>query len=95
MLPKVGPLEHRTVTIAGADYDIREITRGEAAQIGALIQKDAPPAEWEKLAIAFGTDTPLGEVAEWYDSTPANIAGQLVDAIQRLSHLDEGAQKSG
>lgn len=92
-LPKVyNP--HETIDVAGVLFDLRVITRAEAARFQKM-QTDAPVDELEMAVIAAATDTPLDEVREWYASTPAWAVEELIGHIKRISRLDEGAQKSG
>lgn len=93
-LPKVyAAIE--TVEIAGETFEVRMLTRAEAARFQKMILADAPGDALEVSVIAAATDTPEDEVREWYGATPAYAVQELVVAIQRISRLDEGAQKSG
>lgn len=93
-LPKV-PQAHRTVDVEGVLFDIRGLTRAEAAKLQKMVSDDRPGGELEIAMVAFGTDTPIDEVEDWYSATPAGAVGELLEAIRDLSKLDEGARKSG
>lgn len=93
-LPKI-LTDHETVTIAGATFDVRVISRAEAARLQRLQADEAPKDEIEMALIAAATDTPADEVREWYASTPSWAVEELVGNIARVSRLDGEAQKSG
>lgn len=94
-LPKVVS-EHKTVDIGGALFDLRILTRGEAAMCAKLVANNAGIDEIEKSVIAAATDTPIVEVDEWYAKTDSWVVADLVEHIRVMSRLDaEGAQKSG
>jgi hypothetical protein len=84
-----------TVEVAGETFELRVITRAEAARFQKMILADAPGDELEVAVIAAATDTPAEEAREWYGATPAWAVNELLEHIQRTSKLDEGAQKSG
>lgn len=93
-LPKIYvPLE--PVEVAGERFELRVITRAEAARFQKMVAEEAPVDELEIAVIAAATDTPLEEVRDWYSKTPAWAVNELIEHIQRVSRLDEGAQKSG
>lgn len=83
-----------TVEVAGQTFEVRMLTRAEAARFQKMMLADAPGDALEVAAIAAATDTPEEEVREWYGATPAYAVQELLDAIQRISRLGEGAQKS-
>lgn len=93
-LPKIH-VAFETVKVGDASFDLRSITRLEQARVQRLVEQNAPPDELEVAVIGFATDLPTAEVREWYDATPAWAVQELIDHIQRISRLDEGAQKSG
>lgn len=93
-LPKVFS-EHETVDIGGALFDIRVITRAEAARFYKMQEADAPKDELELAVIAAATDTKADEAREWYEAAPTWAVEELIGHIKRISRLDEGAQKSG
>lgn len=86
---------HETISVAGTLFDIRVITRAEAATF-ARMQREHPEAqdELEIAVIAAATDTPVEETREWYAATPGFAVEELLVAIKRLSRLTEEAQKS-
>lgn len=86
---------HETVDVGGALFDVRVITRAEAARFNKLQLADAPKDELEIAVIAAATDTAVDETREWYAATPTWAVEELLGHIQRVSRLDEGAQKSG
>jgi hypothetical protein len=93
-LPKVyAAIE--SVEVGGETFEVRVLTRAEAARFQKMITAGAPGDELEVAVIAAATDTPIEEVREWYGATPAWAVQELIDGIQRISRLDEGAQKSG
>lgn len=93
-LPKIlGQLE--TVSVAGAAFDLRVLTRAEAARLQKMVADEAGAAELEITCIAAATDTPPDEVRDWYASTPSWAVEELMGHIKRVSRLDEEAQKSG
>lgn len=93
-LPKVHT-KHETVDVAGALFDLRTITRAEAARFNRMQEDDAAKDELEMAVIAAATDTPPDEVREWYGATPGYAVEELLVHIKRISRLTEEAQKSG
>lgn len=92
-LPKIYvPAE--TVEIYGALFEVRVLTRAEAARFQKMVADGAPAAELEIAVIATATDTPVDATREWYEHTPTSAVQQLVEAIERVSRIDEGAHKS-
>lgn len=93
-LPKIyAPLE--TVTVGGETFELRVVTRAEQARFQKMINDKIPEDELEIAVIAVSTDTPTDEARAWYEATPAWAVQELIGHIQRVSRLDEGAQKSG
>jgi len=93
-LPKI-LTAHETVEIEGEAFDIRALTRAEAARCQKMVRDGVSLADLEIAVIAAGTDTPRDEAKAWYETTPSHAVDQLIIAIKDLSRLDEGAQKSG
>ena len=93
-LPKIHT-SHETVDIAGSLFDVRVITRAEAAQFNRMQLDDAPKDELEIRVIAAATDTPVDETREWYAKTPTWAVEQLLAHVNRISRIGEEAQKSG
>lgn len=92
-LPKVYvPAE--PVEIAGQLFEVRVVTRAEAARFQKMVTDGADPADLEIAVIAAATDTPVEETRQWYQQIPAWVAGELAAHIRRVSRLDEEAQKS-
>ena len=89
------PTSYETVTIEGAEFKIRPITRAEAARCQKLVADGTDVADLEILVVSYGTDTAEDETRDWYASTPSHAVDALLNAIKDLSRLDEGAQKSG
>lgn len=86
--------DHETVSIAGELFDLRSVTRGEAASL-QKIEETGERGELEIHAIAYATDTPVAEAREWYAATPTWAVEELFDHIRRISRIGEDAQKSG
>lgn len=94
-LPKIHA-PHETVDVAGSLFDIRVITRAEAARFHQMQTADVAKDALEVAVIAAATDTPPAEVEEWYGATPTWAVEELLGHIKRMSRLDaEEAQKSG
>lgn len=92
-LPKIYAAVEQ-VEVAGEKFEVRVLTRADAARFQKMIQAGAPGDELEIACIATALEMPIEEVREWYAATPSWAVQELLDAIQRVSHLDEGAQKS-
>lgn len=93
-LPKIHA-PHETVDVSGSIFDVRVITRAEAARFHKMQEAEAPKDELEIAVIGAATDTPLDDVREWYAATPTWAVEELLGHIKRMSRLDEEAQKSG
>lgn len=93
-LPKIH-VQFATVDVGGEKFDLRSITRLEQARIQKMVEAKAPADELEVALIGYATDLATDEVREWYDATPAWAVQELINQIQRISRLDEEAQKSG
>ncbi len=93
-LPKIATT-YETVDIAGSLFDVRTITRAEAARFQKMQEAGAARDELEIAVIAAATDTPTDEVRGWYETTPGWAAEELIGHIKRISRFDEDAQKSG
>lgn len=93
-LPKILG-EAETVSVAGAAFDLRVLTRAEAARVQKMVAAKADASELEITVIGLATDTPTDEVRDWYAQTPTWAVEELMGHITRLSRLDEEAQKSG
>jgi hypothetical protein len=93
-LPKIHTT-HETVDIAGSLFDVRVITRAEAARFSKMQDQDAPKDELEMAVISAATDTPLEEVRDWYGATPGWAVEELLGHVKRISRFTEEAQKSG
>lgn len=92
-LPKIlGQTE--TVSVAGAAFDLRVLTRAEAARLQKMVADEVGAAELEITVIAASTDTPDDEVRDWYAKTPSWAVEELMGHIKRISRLDGEAQKS-
>jgi hypothetical protein len=93
-LPKI-LVPHDVVEVDGQTFDIRALTRGEAARFQKMVADGVSLADLEIAVLAAGTDTPKDEAQAWYEATPAHAVEVVITAIKDLSRLDEGAQKSG
>jgi len=93
-LPKIHTA-HETVDVGGALFDVRVITRAEAARFQRMQEQDCAKDELEMAVIAAATDTPADEVHDWYAATPGWAVEELIGHIKRISRFEEGAQKSG
>lgn len=72
---------------------VRGLTRAESMLVSELKGN----AVIERRVIAIGMVDPVlteAEVGQWYRAAPAGELQQVAAAIQRLSGLDEGADKS-
>lgn len=92
-LPKF-PHRRETVEIEGSFIEIRSLTRAEQAHLQSVVESGRHWSDLEKEVIAYGTDSTLEEVAEWYANTPGDICEAVTDAIRVLSRVTEEAQKS-
>ena len=88
-------LERSKVEVDDAVFEIRSLTRAEAAACQRLVEREAAWDELEIAVIAAGTETPADEVRAWYADVPSHVAEAVFNAIRVLSRIDEGAQKSG
>lgn len=93
-LPKIySPIE--PVSIAGETFELRCLTRADAARCQKMLEDGAPKDELEIFVIAAATETALDEVRTWYGDTPGYVVEELIEHISRISRLHEGASKSG
>lgn len=93
-LPKF-PTRRETIEIQGEFIPLRSLTRAESARFQ---KAGAAGMAWDELemeVIAAASETPLDEVAEWYQHVPPDVVEIITDAIRKLSGLAEEAQKSG
>lgn len=93
-LPKF-PHRRSTVEIDGTFVEIRSLSRGEQASLQKVVESGRHWSDLEKEVIAYGTDSTLEEVTEWYANTPGDICEAVSDAIRVLSNISEEAHKSG
>lgn len=93
-LPKVPPVRE-AVEVDGTFIEIRSLTRAEAMRFAQMTEDGARGPDLEVAVLAAATDTDPDDTRSWYDNTPTNVVDVVLDAIKRLSKLDEGAQKSG
>jgi hypothetical protein len=93
-LPKIHA-PHETLDVAGSVFDVRVLTRAEAARFQKMVTDEVPADQLEIAVVAAATDTPLDEVREWYGVTPSWAVEELLGHIKRMSRLDGEAQKSG
>lgn len=87
-LPKVHA-PHETIDVAGAVFDVRVLTRAEAARFQKMVADDVPADRLEIAVIAAATDTPEPEVTEWYGTTASWVVEELLGHVKRMSRLDE------
>lgn len=92
-LPKF-PHRRQTVDIDGTFIEIRSLTRDEQAKLQRVVESGRHWSDLEKEVIAYGTDSTLEEVADWYENTPGDICEAVSDAIRVLSKVSGEAQKS-
>lgn len=93
-LPKIAA-NFETVDIAGSLFDVRTITRAEAARFQKMQDAEVGRDDLEIAVIAAATDTPPADVTDWYETTPGWAVELLIGHIKRISRFDEEAQKSG
>lgn len=93
-LPKIAPAREG-VDVGGTIIEIRSLTRAEAMRFARMTEEGARGADMEIPVLAAATDTDPDETRAWYERTDQWVVDELLDAIKRLSKLDEGAQKSG
>lgn len=92
-LPKIRTAIEQ-VEVGGEKFELRVFTRAEAARFQKLVAADVAPADLEIAVVAAATDTPEDDVRDWYDQVPSWAVAELIEHIQRVSRLTEGAQKS-
>jgi hypothetical protein len=80
-------VQHETREVDG--ITVRGLTRGEALNAYQAAEGGENVREFEIALIAGGTDTPVDEVREWYDSAPMDSAGRILDAVRALTGLSE------
>lgn len=89
-------LPEETLSLPGVgDVRVRGLTRQEAVNLSHA--KGNVPA-LECLIIKLGLVEPVltsDEIKTWYESSPSGLTDLIVNAVTRLSSLDEGAAKSG
>lgn len=93
-LPKI-PAAREAVDVDGTFIEIRSLTRAEAMRFARMTDDGARGADLEIPVLAAATDTDPDETRAWYENTPTHVIDVVLEAIKRLSRLDEGAQKSG
>lgn len=91
-----GLTPERVVDLPGVgDVRVRGLSRSEAVSLAAV--KD-DTAALEQLIIRLGLVDPAlsaDEVAEWYAAAPAGLTDLIINAVEDLSGLRQGAGKSG
>jgi len=93
-LPKIyQPME--TVEVAGQRFELRHITRAEAAKFQKMVADDVPAAELEIAVLAAATDSKIDETREWYETTASAVVGDLLAHIEQMARLTEEARKRG
>lgn len=93
-LPKIDtPME--PVEVAGHQFTLRVLTRAEQFRIQKMVNSGVAEDELEIEALSIAMGVTADEVRAWYAETPAWVIKELIDHVQRISRLDEGAQKSG
>ncbi|MFI7677870.1 hypothetical protein [Actinophytocola sp. NPDC049390] len=89
------------VDLGDGTVTVRGLTRGEITRARAAASRADKADQVTTLDnhfIAAGLVEPemtVAEVAEWLESAPAGDSVAVLTAIQQLSGLAEGAQKSG
>jgi len=86
-LPKVERKSETVELPGGSSVDVRGLSRGEALELRELADAEGIGA-LEARMIAYATDTPAAEAAEWHRSAPSAVVDALVSAIARASGLD-------
>lgn len=90
-LPRV-ELPTAVVAVAGVDVPVRGLSRAEVAHLNTF---DGDLDLAETYILARGADIDEGEAKEWRASTPAAVAGTVIDRIVELSGLgDLGKEQS-
>lgn len=89
------PAQRTTVlTIDGVEFKVRELTAAETYAIKEHV--DAGQLDRAtQLQIAYATDTPLDEVADWWRAVPSHTAEALSQAINDFMGDDQERTKSG
>lgn len=85
-LPK-GRINTAKVELSGGEVEVRGLTIKQSNICGELEGTERIIA-----AIVFATATDKPEVEAWLEDAPAGDVTKLLDAIMRVSGLDEGAQ---
>ncbi|OLF07755.1 hypothetical protein BLA60_25845 [Actinophytocola xinjiangensis] len=89
------------VDLGEGTVTVRGLTRGEVTQARAAARgggREVQIHAVENHFIAAGMVDPVmtaAEVAEWLENAPAGDGVAVMEAIQELSGMAEGAQKSG
>lgn len=88
------------VDLGGGSVIVRGLSRGEItrAKAAAKGSRENQIGTVENHMISTGLVEPemtVDEVAEWLANAPAGDAVNVLETIQQLSGLSEGAQKSG
>lgn len=89
-LPKYD-LPTETFDLGGFKVEVRALSRAELIQAYNAVQA-GDIDDGENVIVAFSTGVTVEEAAEWRNSTPAKIVGLLIDKINVLSGIDEGAE---
>lgn len=89
-LPSI-PLPRDVVVVDGVDIPVRGLSRAAALRLHSLADD---PDKADTFVLAFGTETPEDEAAEWRESVPFQTVDVVVNRILELSAFVEGAQKS-
>lgn len=89
------------VDLGEGTVTVRGLTRGEINHARAVASKGSKEKQVETLdnhyiaAALVDPEMTVAEVAEWLKDAPAGDSVTVLAAIQELSGLSEGAQKSG
>lgn len=91
-----GLTPERVVALPGlGDVRVRGLTRAEAVSLAE--HKDNTGA-LERIIIHMGLVEPsltMDEVNSWYASSPAGLTDLIISAVEDLSGMKKGADKSG
>lgn len=72
-----------TIQIAGYEFTVRPLTRGEAMELARMADDDAPVQEMEIVMLAACLDAKEAEVRDWYATAPTAVVGELTAELMR------------
>jgi hypothetical protein len=97
-LPTIAPQTAVVELEGGHSVSVRGLSRGEALEMAAVGNALADGgtdglAEGEIQLLAYGTDTPLDEVRQWYATAPSVAVKPILDKILEISGLGENGAR--